>query len=724
MTIRVATPDGGIAEFPDGTSPDIMRTALRAKFGGGPAKSVAQDISATGTLKQLGMGALEGVENAATAIGGGLNAGKLVRGQLAKLTGTSNPENAPKNTPEEFARTGASFVANPISYTGGGSVGLKVLTALTSALGSEGLRQLVKGQGPLAEGVASIVGAVLGGKVPSAAGRAVTPLPVEDAQHAARVEELRQFGVEPRAGDVSGSRALRRAEETLGNLPGAGGSAQKEETRIGQQLTDAVVREMGGSESTRDTDISEILANNRDRLQNSFESVAKRLPVRQDQQYINDINGLDQELWNSPLSEENRNRLLKMLDRVTVTFKPKLSGKNKTPLSIMSGDDYQGLTRKNADLSRMIDSNDPDISYYATRIRSALDDAMERTATGQGTKPGKGRQAALQELKDTRRQWYTMLVLSKAVASSGEKPAHGIITPSRLRALIANTDDNKIQYALQRSNLSRLSRSANAVLNPLPNSNTAERLMTGAGLGGIGSAIGATLGGAPAALPAWAVGAFGPGLTGRALLSGPVQGYLKNQAVGRLPPSAARSAAVAGSGTIPGTPTSKTPQQIVNNLSSFGSGGLLSVLQDRGINIPGSDQAKAFTDAFIGMPGVPWSEGEIALMKVLKSYGLGSKAIADRLGKTAQAVDSKISKMGLSKDYGTANWTPSIDRKIISMSRNGSTQKDIAKETGFSVNQIDWRIRQLRKVSELATRGTPSLPKLKFMEGPGPEALP
>src|SRR5690242_2742888 len=44
MTIQVETPDGGVAEFPDGTAPDIIRTAMRAKFGGGPAKKVAEDI--------------------------------------------------------------------------------------------------------------------------------------------------------------------------------------------------------------------------------------------------------------------------------------------------------------------------------------------------------------------------------------------------------------------------------------------------------------------------------------------------------------------------------------------------------------------------------------------------------------------------------------------------------------------------------------------------------
>lgn len=42
--IGVETPDGGIAYFPEGTHPDKIRDALRAKFGGGPATQVAKSF--------------------------------------------------------------------------------------------------------------------------------------------------------------------------------------------------------------------------------------------------------------------------------------------------------------------------------------------------------------------------------------------------------------------------------------------------------------------------------------------------------------------------------------------------------------------------------------------------------------------------------------------------------------------------------------------------------
>lgn len=62
MTIQVKTPDGGTAEFPDGTSPDSIRSALRSKFGGGPAKEVGkqiQDNYSLGTLSNVTSSAIK-----------------------------------------------------------------------------------------------------------------------------------------------------------------------------------------------------------------------------------------------------------------------------------------------------------------------------------------------------------------------------------------------------------------------------------------------------------------------------------------------------------------------------------------------------------------------------------------------------------------------------------------------------------------------------------------
>ena len=39
MTITVNTPDGGTAEFPDGTDPGTITSAMKAKFGGPDSKS-------------------------------------------------------------------------------------------------------------------------------------------------------------------------------------------------------------------------------------------------------------------------------------------------------------------------------------------------------------------------------------------------------------------------------------------------------------------------------------------------------------------------------------------------------------------------------------------------------------------------------------------------------------------------------------------------------------
>lgn len=96
MSIVIATPDGGTAEFPDGTPPDAMRTALRAKFGGGPAKDVAADIAKMGA-KDVALTALKNTPSSAVnfakdiaqpimhPIEAASNIGKIGKGVLQKL---------------------------------------------------------------------------------------------------------------------------------------------------------------------------------------------------------------------------------------------------------------------------------------------------------------------------------------------------------------------------------------------------------------------------------------------------------------------------------------------------------------------------------------------------------------------------------------------------------------------------------------------------------------
>jgi hypothetical protein len=88
MPIRVRTPDGGVAVFPDGTDPSVMEAALRAQFGGGEkepsqhphakvARMVGDNLPSIGGMVGGALGAIGGpVVAAGTAALGGA-AGRL-----------------------------------------------------------------------------------------------------------------------------------------------------------------------------------------------------------------------------------------------------------------------------------------------------------------------------------------------------------------------------------------------------------------------------------------------------------------------------------------------------------------------------------------------------------------------------------------------------------------------------------------------------------------------
>src|SRR5262249_36372213 len=160
---------------------------------------------------------------------------------------------------------------------------------------------------------------------------------------------------------------------------------------------------------------------------------------------------------------------------------------------------YQALTRKNTPLARAIDDADPNVAYYAQRVRDALDEALKRTAHGQGTQKGKGRQLAFEQLNKAREQWRTVMIVQKAMGRAGEGTAKGLISPQALRGALEESE-----YVLGRGKLSELARAGEAVLKPVTTSETAIRssvrgtsagMGTLAGMGMFGGTEGGLIGG-------------------------------------------------------------------------------------------------------------------------------------------------------------------------------------------------------------------------------------
>lgn len=141
MPIRVRTPDGGVAVFPDGTEPSVMEAALREQFGGGEpepsehphariARMAGENLPAIGGAIGGALGAIGGpaVATGTAALGGA--AGRL--GQRV-IQGLQRRPEAVTGTGEMMADAGQAGAMQGGIQAAGGLVG-KGLSAGASRL--------------------------------------------------------------------------------------------------------------------------------------------------------------------------------------------------------------------------------------------------------------------------------------------------------------------------------------------------------------------------------------------------------------------------------------------------------------------------------------------------------------------------------------------------------------------------------------------------------------
>jgi len=176
----------------------------------------------------------------------------------------------------------------------------------------------------------------------------------------------------------------------------------------------------------------------------------------------------------------------------------------------MPGNSYQGGGWGLAGWSNSLRQSDPTLSETLRDIRVALDDAMERSI------PAGSADAAL--WRQTRREYAAQKTIEKAASRAGEETAEGQIKPANLRNTVAA--NNRGAYSRGEGDFSELSRAGSGVMAPLPNSGTGQR-----------NAVWDIFNTAT-------VGAI-PAVSGRVLMSRPVQQLLANQLLAGVPMSAA-----------------------------------------------------------------------------------------------------------------------------------------------------------------------------------------
>lgn len=538
MTIQVISPAGDVVEFPEGTDGATIQNAMR-QFSAPDPKSAAQpqpklpqatspnaDVNPIADVaKSTGIGLVQGglgiaglpgnietlgragIDKAASFLGYGdpgfskshyLPNSADAQAAIEHYTG---PFYQPQTTAGEYARTIGEFA--PLAAFGGAGAGALSRTAnvLAPALTSETAGQLTKGTA--AEPWARAGGALIGGYLPNAGMRAVTPLSM-DAGRAASVATLENNGVNAlTAGQRTGNSAVRWAESAAHDLPFTGGRAKELNDTAAEQFTRAALSRAG---INADRATADVIDNGFQALGQTFDALANRNLMNVDLALQTDVH---QALRAYQQATPPSMRAPIVQDVHDDIF--------NAPNGMLSGQQYQTWRSQIERARRSAQANNPQLANSLSHIRDAMDDAMSRSASPAD-------QAAWQQVRG---QYRDLLAIEKAVSGAGENTANGLISPSQLRTAVKTQDQRG--YVRGRRDLGNLARAGEAVMKPLPNSGTPARLAAQTLFSAAGAGAGAVLGGSPGAVIGTITPALAQGALGRALMSAPGQNYLANQ---------------------------------------------------------------------------------------------------------------------------------------------------------------------------------------------------
>lgn len=431
---------------------------------------------------------------------------------LSKVTGGAS-DYQPQTTPGKYASTVGEFL--PGAALGGANLGNMVRFGVLPGLASEGAGQLTEGSS--LEPYARIAAALAAPAIPALAAKAISPFSgAISAERQALVDTLRSEGVNPTAGQVTGSRGLRFAESELG-----GGVARNMADDQARAFTEAAMSRAGQPGIAS----ADNMAAMSDRIGKGFDAISARNTLVADQPLAQDLAKVITE-YNKVLPTAQKEVFKNMTDDVV--------GLIKANNGTIPGELYQKARSRFSRMAQSAKNSDPEYADAWRGIRNALDNAMERSINP----------ADAGEWGSLRSQYGIKKTLERAASGAGESAAEGFISPAKLRQ--AASTGRQGQYVRGSGDLDALAR-AGQILSPLPDSGTASRLAV-RGLMSTPAAAGAIAGGYTGdimtGIAGAAAGSAVPALAGRALMSKPIQAYLTNQVAPNMSVSDPRMKAI------------------------------------------------------------------------------------------------------------------------------------------------------------------------------------
>lgn len=413
----------------------------------------------------------------------------------------------PQTTAGEYAKTVGEFL--PAAVAGPGGIARRVATqAVLPGLGSEAMGQAT--EGTAFEPYARAGGAIAAGLGPSVVSRVISPVRTSP-DRAKMAQSLADEGIDLTAGQKTGSERLRYMESELGGMAG-----QRLMEKQGEQFTSAALKRAGIA-AERAT--PEVMDDAFSRIGQQFDDLASRNNIVADQKLGTDLKKALNE-YGSLVPKVNRAPAVEGITREIVQSVKNNGG--------VAGPAYQALRSR---LERMARSAaaDPQLSRALRDIRSALDDAMERSMAK--TNPGD-----IKAWRQARKEYRNLLVLEKASTGAGENAAAGLISPSQLRN--ATVQQGRRSYARGQGDFAELARAGEGVMKPLPQSGTAPRTAArnlGASFASLlGGGVGGAMGGGAGAIGGMIAGAAIPPAIGRLMLTKAGRTYLSNQVAAGL----------------------------------------------------------------------------------------------------------------------------------------------------------------------------------------------
>lgn len=482
---------------------DVLRS-----LGAGVSRGVTGLLDAPGAaFEAMGSGVTSGLEAGAEAVG--IEAPELfeatrqtfrqlpLRGGVAteaasQATGGAT-EFRGETLPGQFAGTVGEFL--PGSLIGpGGAASNAVRFGLIPGVASEAAGQVTEGtalEGP-ARAAAAIAAPVLASRVQNVS----RPLLSADDEAIRQAQTLRQAGVRPTAGQITGSDTLRRMEGVI-----------EPTARQLSDFTEATMRSIG---STAKKATPEALAKAEQAIVQTMDDALSGVTVVPTQSAAQSAAAIaDDYVRNAPAAT--------IVPRVRqVVRQIGEAAKSGDPIELST------MRKWRTALGRMTSSPDEATREAAAGIRRVIDN-MTDSALVQS-----GRNDALSALRSARERYRNFLAVSDASTRAGAET--GMLSPTQLNQSIIRTQGRRrFATGSGTTDLADLSRAGASQLRPLPTVGAGgiRDILTGPALGLGAGGAGLAAGISPAGAAAAALGATVlPKVAQSAMRSGPVQSLL------------------------------------------------------------------------------------------------------------------------------------------------------------------------------------------------------